>query len=432
MGHSPSLAIASEEPEASATGNSAFANAEEELNNFVGSLICYRMVRLSAIRHWTRWKKYQDLEPDEYVQYYPIRQELGFGKAFEDPKPGATEQSEVDSKGEPTERKKKLYFISHRWLDPVHPDPDGTQLRRVQYLPPHPPIPPLDPGSSSADDAGSTSNMSDLPGNTDGSAQKDPASEVLIFYDFSSLPQEPRTEDEKDTFKMGINGLNDILSYMRIVILDDEEYMSRSWCLMEYFIGSFKGSLILDEKGDARMHQLQQLAVTPNSGIGCAKSAVAETEAIRSSRMGNIAMSFLAESFSNSNVTKGTDRQVIEDVFRTFIRDNIRTWIHKPNVGWKPAFLEADQVDRILRGERVRLIDLPETGSPVLKIPEEIKTTVPQFPLDSQRDVLEPFWRRNVVLRGCNASARYYLLNDPAAQKEWDMVQKTNIQPWEP
>ncbi|OJJ76711.1 hypothetical protein ASPBRDRAFT_27133 [Aspergillus brasiliensis CBS 101740] len=427
MGHSPSLAVASEEPEASATGNSAFANAEEELNNFVGSLICYRMIRLSSIRHWTRWKKYQELEPDEYVEYYPIRQELDLGKAFEDHKPGATEQSEVDAKGEQTETKKKLYFISHRWLDPVHPDPKGTQLRRVQHLPPHPPVAPLDPGSSPADDAGSTSNISDQPGNTDGSAQNDPASEVLIFYDFSSLPQEPRTDDEKGTFKMGINGLNDILSYMRIVILDDEEYMSRSWCLMEYFIGSFKGSLILDEKGDDRMHQLQQLAVTPNSSIGSAKSAVAEAEAIRSSRMGNIAMSFFAESFSNSRVTKGTDRQVIEDVFRTFIRESIHAWEYEPYVGWKPAFLEADQVDQILRGERVRLIDLPETGIPVFKMPGEINTTVPQSADDTQPDVLEPLWRRILTVRGGNALARYYLLNDAAAHKEWDMVQKTNI-----
>ncbi|PYI05118.1 hypothetical protein BO78DRAFT_387993 [Aspergillus sclerotiicarbonarius CBS 121057] len=427
MGPAPSLPADNELPEGNGGGNRAFLDVEEELNQAVGSLICYRMVRLSAIKQWTRWKRYQDLEPHEYVKYYPIRQELGSGEAFKDPQTGATGQSKVDSKDGQAEAKKKLYFISHRWLNPDHPDPEGTQLQRVQRLPSPRPSEPLGPDPSSADDLGSSSHMPTAPEASDWKAQHDPASDVLIFYDFSSLPQEPRTADESETFKLGIRGLNDILSYMRVVILDDQDYMSRSWCLMEYFISSFKGSLILDENRDTRMHQLQQLAVVPNQGIGYAKSAIAEAEAIRGSRMGDIAMSFFAESFKHSSVTKGTDRRAIEDVFRTFIRDNIRAWKYEPYVGWKPAWLQADQVDRILRGERLRLIDLPHTGIPVFKMPTDINSIVPQAAYDNERETLEPFWGRILALRGGNALARYFLLNDPVAHKEWDMVKKTNI-----
>lgn len=375
MGHGQSLADRSAQPEEEDTGNGSSVNAEEELNRAVGSLICYRMVRLSAVRDWSQWKRYQELQPNEYINYYPIRQELGSGEAFEDPGSDATEpQAKTEWKDDgQAEAKKKLYFISHRWLTPVHPDPEGTQLRRVQNLPPRPEL-------SSAGAVGSSSRMPTMPEHAGYSRQHDPASDVLIFYDFSSLPQEPRTADESEIFKLGIVGLNDILSYMRIVILDDQDYMSRSWCLMEYFISSFKGSLILDEKRDDRMHQLQQLTVAPNQGVGCAKSAIAEAEAIRGSKMGEIAMSFFAESFKNSSVTKGTDRRSIEDVFRTFIRNNIRAWKHEPYVGWKPVFLQGDQVDQILKGERLRLIDLPETGMPVQGRPIDIDTTVPYVP----------------------------------------------------
>ncbi|PWY93144.1 hypothetical protein BO94DRAFT_616033 [Aspergillus sclerotioniger CBS 115572] len=413
MGPAPSLTAMNERLEEPDQENAAFANAEAELNHHIGLLICYRMIRLSAIRHWTRWKKYQDLAPHEYVEYYPIRQELDLGEAFIDPETGAG-LSTTDQDNEQLEPKRKLYFISHRWLDPVHPDPEGSQLTRIQQLPPRR---PLAYNASSASNSGSSSSMTN----------DDPASEVLLFYDFSSLPQEPRTQDESETFKLGIMGLNDILSYMRVVILDDQEYMSRSWCLMEYFISSFKGSLILDENRNEGLHQLQQLAVVPNQGVGLAKSAIAEAEAIRGSKMGEIAMTFFAESFKSSSVTKGTDRQAIEDVFRSFIRDNIRVWRHEPHVGWKPAWLQDDQVDQILRGERMRLIDLPDTGMPVFRMPREIDSVVPQCAYDDEREALEPFWGRVLSLRGSNALARYFLLNDPVAQKEWDMVKKVNI-----
>ncbi|OOF92525.1 hypothetical protein ASPCADRAFT_8800 [Aspergillus carbonarius ITEM 5010] len=403
MGPAPSLEGANANPAETDQSNAAFADLEAELNRRVGLLICYRMIRLSAIRHWTRWKKYQDLDPHEYMEYYPIRQELSLGEPFIDPRTGAAAVEPDNGQDEP---KRKLYFISHRWLDPVHPDPEGTQLQRVQQLPPRRALVP---------DASNS-----------GTSEDDLASNVLLFYDYSSLPQEPRTADESETFKLGIMGLNDILSYMRVVILDDEEYMSRSWCLMEYFISSFKGSLILDENRNDRMHDLQRLAVIPNPGIGHGKSAIAEAEAIRGSRMGEIAMTFFAESFKNSSVTKGTDRMAIENVFRTFIRDNIRAWTHEPHVGWKPAWLQGDQVDRILRGERVRLIDLPETGMPALRMPGKIDNTVPQYAYEDEREMLRSFWGKVLSLRGSNALARYFLLNDPVAQKEWDMVKKTN------
>ncbi|RAK98189.1 uncharacterized protein BO80DRAFT_437280 [Aspergillus ibericus CBS 121593] len=422
MGQAPSTTSENERTEGNAAEEADHVNAEEELNHGVGSLIRYRLVRLSAIRKWTRWKRYQDLEPADYVEYYPIRLELDLGAAFINPETGSEEQLNVDANDAEGKTRRKMYFISHRWLTQVHPDPDGTQLRRVQQLPPR----PLGHDSSSIGDAGSSS-TSTVAEATDPSAQHDPASNILIFYDFCSLPQEPRTAEENDTFKLGILGLNNFLYYTRVVILDDHDYMSRSWCLMEYFISSFKGSLILDEKRDDRMHSLHQLAVIPNRRVREARSATAETEAIRASKMGEIAMSFFAESFQNSSVTKGTDRGAIEAVFKRFIQDNIRAWRHEADVGWKPTWLEEDQVDRILRGERLRLIQLPETNLPAPEMPAEIESVVPQAAYDNEHDALEPFWVIMRILRGVNAFTRYLLLNDPVSKKDDDMLKKTNM-----
>lgn len=50
-----------------------------------------------------------------------------------------------------------------------------------------------------------------------------------------------------------------------------------------------------------------------------------------------------------------------------------------------------------------------------------------QSAYEDGREVLEGFWGRVLSLRGSNALARYFLLNDPMAHQEWEMVKKTNL-----
>ncbi|KFZ24660.1 hypothetical protein V502_00862 [Pseudogymnoascus sp. VKM F-4520 (FW-2644)] len=409
----------------------------------VGPLVSYRLVRLTAVREWSRWKRYQDLDPREYVDYYPVFYTQG-QEGFNNPDANTEQQGEgkgETAKGKGGKRKRRLYFISHRWLDPMHPDPEGTQLRRVQRLPPL----PLRPTSGDND---SSSHLSIAQPDGHWSGDKDPAADALIFYDFSSMPQPPRTSDQEQTFDFGISGLNSILPLMRVVILVDPDYMSRSWCLMEYFISAFYGSLILDEVQDECMNKLQQFAIAPNQEISTTKSARAEVEAGRGEMMGELARSFFSERFLHSRVTKLTDRLRIEDVFQQFIKENIKAWTYEPYIGWRPKSLQTEEVGRILRGERVPLIELTRANPPMApRIPGPSSglgnTTVPHSlprlslgPRGSESqnedgdsnysESLDRYWAKSVCLRGCKYSMLYYLLNDPSAGRMVDQL-KLNL-----
>ena len=144
---------------------------------------CYRLIRLRKLRNWSSWQRCQDLHPEDYAQHNGDFTDLDGNKL-------------------------NLYFISHRWLTPIHPDPCGEQLRRVQRL--------------HDDDA-------------------------LIFYDFCSMPQADRDCTEEQVFQAQIEKLNFVIPNMKVIILADDDFMNRSWCLMEYFIAAYSGNIYCDE-----------------------------------------------------------------------------------------------------------------------------------------------------------------------------------------
>ncbi|KAH6641067.1 hypothetical protein F5144DRAFT_545173 [Chaetomium tenue] len=202
-------------------------------------LFSYRFVKLSKVREWSKFKRCQDLERDEYK----LQLEL---------KDIAADESH-------------FYFISHRWNTPEHPDPDGAQLSRIKGL---------------GDE------------------------EALLFYDYCALPQRPRDETQQWLFSRMVKELSDFVGKMKVIVLNDPKYMTRSWCLMEYFMAAFRGCLVCDEVRDEHLLELQATA-NALAAFREPKSATAAFEAARSQKMGRIAHWFFGI-FQDSEVTNGT------------------------------------------------------------------------------------------------------------------------------
>jgi hypothetical protein len=95
-------------------------------------------------------------------------------------------------------------FISHRWQTPSHPDDDGTV--RTEIL------------THLGDDA-------------------------LIWYDYSCLPQSPRTPAEQAAFINGLNRIPLIIcsSWFYVVGRKLKEYSHRAWCQFEVLSVLTKG-----------------------------------------------------------------------------------------------------------------------------------------------------------------------------------------------
>jgi len=128
---------------------------------------------------WTTLKEYREMNPLDYV--------------------------ETDSNGK-TQWSGRLVFISHRWVSPEHPDPTGEQLREIQRrigaLP--------DQDASQAD--------------------------AILFYDYCSMLQRPRTSSENIIFYRDIDALATLLHSASIAIILSEgyaDYKNRAWCFFE-------------------------------------------------------------------------------------------------------------------------------------------------------------------------------------------------------
>ena len=335
----------------------------------------YRLLKLSKVRQWDRMKRYQDLAADEYE----------------------------DSNGDLTDFEQHLYFVSHRWLSSSHPDPEGTQLKRLKSL-------------------------------------RD--NDALLFYDYSSVPQETRDSTEQFVFDACLEKLNAIIPKMKVVILHDEEYLTRSWCLMEYFIAACTGSLVCDEVRDPQLLRLQSVVTLVVDGFEeMKKSSLMQAEARRARDVGEIAHHFFAQRFSNSVVTKNTDRGKIEDIFRRFIAQHVRCWDYIPYIGFKPRELTPIELEDMLHGKQVKLSSISHFGHEEIlaelervcgdgPVPDS-STAIPawtamqnkespdfpnaEIPSSISSD-LDQSWNHIVVNRIFQRQTRFYKLNDESAK----------------
>jgi hypothetical protein len=185
-------------------------------------------------------------------------------------------------------------FVSHRWLSPVHPDPDGAQaamlawqiiahlceaIRVASRRGLHEPRKYLSVISATIGIHGSplaealiinvlrfaldtellaaaADEVRDLQGLEDygvAAAADDRgleelrtalntrpvlsalAERIFVWYDFGSMPQSPRTPEDETLFRQGLQYLNAIQVMGRTAIMLDEaeDYLSRGWCTLE-------------------------------------------------------------------------------------------------------------------------------------------------------------------------------------------------------
>jgi hypothetical protein len=189
-------------------------------------------------------------------------------------------------------------FISHRWRTPTHPDPDGIHARFVAWqvfahlceavrvahlrgldaprrfstslgfpIGPHGSQlaesilvnvlrPARDPALV-AEAASEVASVEELVENYGLAATAedeglralagvlrsrpvlaDLMGRVLLWYDYSCMPQQPRSADEEALFREGLNFLNGVqaLGSTAVVLDDVEDYLGRAWCTLEVIV----------------------------------------------------------------------------------------------------------------------------------------------------------------------------------------------------
>jgi hypothetical protein len=112
-----------------------------------------------------------------------------------------------------------VLFISHRWETPDQPDPDGRQLSKLRQL-----------------------------------------SDCYIIYDYSSFPQEPFGEGEKERLAAILSNMQELVR--NLVVLKSDDYLDRGWCIYEYLVASFNHSVVCDEVNDWRFVSLREWSIS--------------------------------------------------------------------------------------------------------------------------------------------------------------------------
>ena len=138
-----------------------------------------RLVKQTALMSWTTLKEYREMNPLEYIEW---------DNSGPVPCPGI------------------LIFISHRWITPTSPVPTGEQLREIQ------------------------SRVDMLP------SQEMSRADSVVFYDYCSMLQRPRTAHEDAIFYRDIDSLTTLLRSADMVIILSEgytDYKNRAWCFFE-------------------------------------------------------------------------------------------------------------------------------------------------------------------------------------------------------
>src|SRR5262249_50711988 len=145
-----------------------------------------------SLLSWTSLKECRELVPADYLEWTESR---------------------------PDCHAAKVVFVSHRWITPVHPDPDGNQLRELQ------------------------NRLRTL-------LVSDSYQDAVIFYDYCSMLQRPRTAEEDAHFYRDIARLESVLRSADITIILSEgysNYRDRAWCFFEAMVSKKNVHLFDDQ-----------------------------------------------------------------------------------------------------------------------------------------------------------------------------------------
>ena len=217
-----------------------------------------KFITLDAVLSWSEWKEYRAVAEGDCVDWAPsagesaarasspVRELKGTGGQpvnylaldlgrdaadYTPPRVGVTSQGLPE----------KIVFVSHRWITNEHPDPHGVQLREVQRR-----LTVLREEDKTLDAA-------------------------LLFYDYCSMPQQPRTTQEEFDFRRDINALRDVAQFAdKFIILSESyaDYKERAWCFFELVIGN--NVHVFDDQEEIR-HDLafrSNLMLEPTDSIG--------------------------------------------------------------------------------------------------------------------------------------------------------------------
>jgi tetratricopeptide (TPR) repeat protein len=137
-----------------------------------------RLVKANALNSWNHLKESRTLAASEYIEF----------SGNEVPPPY------------------KLVFVSHRWITAMHPDPHNLQLMELKQR------------------------LSNLP------AKNGKNGPLLVFFDYCSLPQLPRSAEENLWFERDLRSLESLsrlADYFIILSEGYRDYANRAWCFFE-------------------------------------------------------------------------------------------------------------------------------------------------------------------------------------------------------
>lgn len=137
-----------------------------------------RLVKANVLTSWNHLKESRTLDASEYIEF----------SGNEVPPPY------------------KLVFVSHRWITAMHPDPRNSQLMELKQR------------------------LSNLPTKNGKNAP------LLVFFDYCSLPQLPRSAEENLWFERDLHSLESLsrlADYFIILSEGYRDYANRAWCFFE-------------------------------------------------------------------------------------------------------------------------------------------------------------------------------------------------------
>jgi len=128
-------------------------------------------------------------------------------------------------------------FLSHQWETPDHPDPHAYQFRVAKHL---------------IDRLRKKSYVT-VPETWSWLGSRDALDwdMVGIFYDYSCLPQNPRTAEEENIFQRHLREMHQLVSRCATLVIPSKDYLKRSWCNFESQVSFLMGTAvwILDYHG---------------------------------------------------------------------------------------------------------------------------------------------------------------------------------------
>ena len=114
---------------------------------------------------------------------------------------------------------KPVLFISHRWEQPSHPDPDGNQLEKLRLL-----------------------------------------ENCYLVYDFSSFPQQKLRDGSNEALAAILHDMNRLLR--NVVVIESPGYATRGWCFYEYLMANLTREILCDELSDERFVAVRNAAAS--------------------------------------------------------------------------------------------------------------------------------------------------------------------------